>query len=230
MQKLIKGLHKFHHTYFNRQRRLFEQLASGQHPETLFITCSDSRIDPNLLTQTKPGEIFTLRNAGNIVPPYGVVGGGEDATIEYAVAVLGVRHIIVCGHSHCGAMKASLHPETLDALPTVAAWLTHVEAARAKVMETYHGLAESDLLDRLTEQNARTQLDNLHTHPAVAAKLSAGEVHLHAWVYHIHAGTVAAYDETRGEFVSMISPEGTPAKQKAVRRRQRPQPAVGQTA
>jgi carbonic anhydrase len=211
MKKLIEGIHKFHHTHFNRQRGLFERLASGQHPEALFITCSDSRIDPNLLTQTRPGEIFTLRNAGNIVPPYGAVGGGEDATIEYAVAVLGVRHIIVCGHSHCGAMKATLQPETLGALPAVAAWLTHAEAAREHLLKTHHGLADEDLLSRLTEQNTLTQLDHLRTHPAVAAKLASGEVQLHAWVYHIQAGTVAAYDESRGEFDALIAPDGVAA-------------------
>ncbi len=206
---------------------MFERLASGQHPEALFITCSDSRIDPNLLTQTKPGEIFTLRNAGNIVPPSGVDSGGEEATIEYAVAVLGVRHIIVCGHSHCGAMKATLHPETLDDLPAVAVWLRHAEAARARVLETWHGAADEDLLAHLTELNARTQLGNLRTHPAVAAKLSAGEVELHAWVYHIHAGTVAAYDEARGEFVEMTLLRETPELKKAEGRRRRQLATVG---
>ncbi|MGI9105452.1 MAG: carbonic anhydrase [Pyrinomonadaceae bacterium] len=227
MKKLIKGLHKFHHTYFTKQRRLFERLASGQHPETLFITCSDSRIDPNLLTQTKPGEIFTLRNAGNIVPPYGAVGGGEDATIEYAVAVLGVRHIIVCGHSHCGAMKAVLHPETLDALPTVAAWLTHLDSARAHVLETNHGLTDEDLLARLTEQNALTQLEHLRTHPTVAAKLVAGELQLHAWDYQIGIGSVSAYNADAGKFISVIDTERAPRPRRS-RRSQTPQ-AIAQT-
>ena len=110
MQKLIQGLHRFQRDLFGSQRELFERLAQGQHPEVLFITCSDSRINPNLLTQTQPGELFILRNAGNIVPPYGAVQGGEAATIEFAVAGLGVKDIIVCGHSHCGAMKGLLAP------------------------------------------------------------------------------------------------------------------------
>ena len=104
MQKLLEGLHHFQQNIFSSQRELFERLAKGQSPETLFITCSDSRINPNLLTQTQPGELFILRNAGNIIPPYGAANGGEGATIEYAVAVLGVKDIIVCGHAHCGAM------------------------------------------------------------------------------------------------------------------------------
>ena len=110
MQKLIHGLHHFQTALFGSQRELFERLAEGQSPEVLFITCSDSRINPNLLTQTEPGELFILRNAGNIVPPYGAVQGGEAATIEFAVAGLGVKDIIVCGHSHCGAMKGLLEP------------------------------------------------------------------------------------------------------------------------
>lgn len=227
MHKLIEGLHRFRRTYFNAQRRLFKRLASGQQPEALFITCSDSRIDPNLLTQTKPGEIFILRNAGNIVPPYGA-GGGEDATIEYAVAVLGVRHIIVCGHSHCGAMKALLHPESLDTLPAVASWLTHTEATRAKVAETCPGLEDDALLNCLTEQNALAQLDNLRTHPTVAAKLVAGELQLHAWIYQIDAGSVSAYNADVEKFILVNDTERTPKPRRP--RRPRAPRAAAQTA
>ena len=105
MQKLIQGIHHFQSNLFSPQRELFERLAGGQHPDALFITCSDSRISPNLITQTEPGELFIVRNAGNIVPPYGAANGGEGATIEFALVGLGIQDIIVCGHSHCGAMK-----------------------------------------------------------------------------------------------------------------------------
>src|SRR5688572_22576048 len=128
MQKLIEGLHHFQSQIFSSQRELFERLARGQTPDALFITCSDSRINPNLITQTEPGDLFIIRNAGNIIPPHGAANGGEGATIEYAVAALGVKDIIVCGHSHCGAMKALLEPERLVNLPTVGAWLSHAEA------------------------------------------------------------------------------------------------------
>ena len=117
MQKLVNGVHHFQQNIFSSQRELFERLANGQNPETLFITCSDSRIDPNLLTQTDPGELFILRNAGNIVPAYGAANGGEAATIEYAVAVLGVKDIIICGHSQCGAMKGLLQPGRFEGHP-----------------------------------------------------------------------------------------------------------------
>lgn len=117
MQKLIEGLHQFQNSVFGTQRELFERLAHGQTPETLFITCSDSRINPNLLTQTEPGELFILRNAGNIVPPYSTSQGGEAATIEFAVAGLNVRDIIICGHSHCGAMKGLLDPPPIVTSP-----------------------------------------------------------------------------------------------------------------
>src|SRR5947209_1011259 len=113
MQKLVEGVHHFQANIFSPQRELFERLADGQSPVALFITCSDSRINPNLLTQTEPGELFILRNAGNLVPPYGAGPGGEAATVEFATAALGIRDIIVCGHSHCGAMRALLAPAKL---------------------------------------------------------------------------------------------------------------------
>src|SRR5688500_4044542 len=106
MQKLVDGLHRFQSEVFASQRTTFERLATGQSPEVLFITCSDSRIVPNLMTSTDPGDLFIIRNAGNIIPPYSPASGGEQASIEFAVAGLGVQHIVVCGHSHCGAMKA----------------------------------------------------------------------------------------------------------------------------
>src|SRR5947209_7832704 len=117
MQKLIQGIHRFQQESFRPLQSLFEQLSKGQNPETLFITCSDSRIDPNLLTRSKPGDLFILRNAGNIVPPQGAACGGEAATIEFALAALAVKDIIICGHSLCGAMEGLLQPEKLASLP-----------------------------------------------------------------------------------------------------------------
>src|SRR3954467_2337295 len=127
MQKLIHGIHRFREEDFRPLQGLFEELAKGQNPETLFITCSDSRIDPSLLTRAKPGDLFILRNAGNIIPPHGAANGGEAATIELAVAALGVKDIIICGHSHCGAMQGLLQPESVAALPSVSSWLSHAE-------------------------------------------------------------------------------------------------------
>ena len=130
MQKLIQGIHRFQSENFRPLKGLFENLAKGQNPETLFITCSDSRIDPNLLTRSQPGDLFILRNAGNIVPPHGATNGGEAATIELAVTALGVKDIIICGHSHCGAMRGLMQPDLVASLPAVSAWLGHAELTR----------------------------------------------------------------------------------------------------
>src|SRR5437588_10073930 len=131
MQKIIDGVRRFQANVFTRQRDLFEQLASKrQSPHALFITCSDSRINPNLITQTDPGELFILRNAGNIIPPYGAANGGEGATVEFAVAALGIQDLILCGHSQCGAMKGLLDLGSLAHLPATAAWLSHAESTR----------------------------------------------------------------------------------------------------
>src|SRR5688572_18088766 len=137
MQKLVRGVDTFKKEVYARNKELFERLAEGQSPSTLFITCSDSRINPNQLTQTEPGEIFILRNAGNIVPARGHDGGGEAATIEYAVTALGVTDIVICGHSFCGAMKGLLHPSSLESLPAVRRWLEHAEATRAILKANY---------------------------------------------------------------------------------------------
>ena len=203
MQKLLQGIHEFQANIFSSQRELFERLARGQSPETLFITCSDSRINPNLLTQTDPGELFILRNAGNIVPPHGAANGGEGATIEFAVAVLGVRDVIVCGHSHCGAVKGLLDPESLKEVPAVRQWLGHAEATRRIVCEKYSDRSGAALLTTAVEENVLVQLENLKTHPSVASKLALGKLKLHGWVYKIETGEVFAYDPTRGQFVPL---------------------------
>lgn len=205
MQKLVQGIHQFQQSYFSTQQELFARLAQGQQPETLFITCSDSRIAPTLLTQSQPGELFILRNAGNIVPPYGASNGGEAATIEYAVQALGVKDIIVCGHSHCGAMKGLLQPEDVEGLPTVRAWLGQAETTRWIVKENYSHLEGAARLTAAIEENVLVQLENLRTHPSVAARLAKGEVHLHGWVYKIESGEVFQYDPVEGQFLSVTA-------------------------
>jgi carbonic anhydrase len=203
MQKLVEGIHQFQQDTFRPMQGLFEQLAQGQNPETLFITCSDSRIVPDLLTQSKPGDLFILRNAGNLVPPHGASGGGEAATIEFAVAGLGVRDIIVCGHSHCGAMTGLLNPEELKALPAMAAWLTHAETTARIVRDNYGHLQGDALLTAATEENVLVQLEHLRTIPSVASRLVKGDVHLHGWVYKIETGEVFAFDPATGQFVTL---------------------------
>jgi carbonic anhydrase len=173
MQKLVEGIHRFQEGIFSSQERLFKRLVDGQKPLALFITCSDSRIDPTMLTQTKPGELFIMRNAGNIVPPYGSANSsGEAATIEYAIAVLGVEDVVVCGHSHCGAMNALLHPEQTATLPAVRAWLGHAEATSRIIRENYDHISENpSRLTATVEENVLVQLENLRSHPSVLAAM-----------------------------------------------------------
>jgi carbonic anhydrase len=202
MQKLVQGIHQFQASVFTSQRELFQRLVDGQAPLALFITCSDSRINPQMLTQTEPGDIFIMRNAGNIVPAYGVHHGGEAATIEYAVSVLKVRDIILCGHSHCGAMNGLLHPETLRDLPSVSSWLTHAQSTARIICENYRHL--NDPQARLTatvEENVLCQLENLRTHPCVAAATARGDLNLHGWVYKFETGQVFAFDPVKMEYL-----------------------------
>ena len=202
MQHLIQGLHRFQNNIFSSQRELFERLAAGQRPETLFITCSDSRINPNLVTQTDPGEMFILRNAGNLIPP-APHEGGTAATIEYAVAALGVRDIIVCGHSHCGAMTALLEPELVAELPMMRNWLAHAEQTREIVQENYHHLSAAALLTATVEENVLVQLENLRTHSVVSSALESGRLTVHGWVYKFETGQVFSYDPESGQFLPL---------------------------
>lgn len=216
MQKLIDGFHKFHAEVYGPRRDFFDALADGQRPETLFITCSDSRINPNLLTQTEPGELFILRNAGNIVPAYSPLAGGEAATIEFAVQHLGVRHIVVCGHTQCGAMKAMLAPEMLKESPAVAAWLQHGEAARRHVVDNYKHLQGEALQTIMVEENVLSQFETLRTHPAVRTRLSRGELTLHGWVYRIESAEAFQFSERTGQFEPLgrrgdALPDGDPS-------------------
>lgn len=203
VQQLVAGVHHFKRQVFRQQRELFERLAQGQSPQTLFITCSDSRIDPNLITHTDPGDLFVVRNAGNIIPAYSAASGGEIASIEFAVTGLTVSDIVICGHSHCGAMKGLLHPEYLAEMPAVSQWLAHAEATRRIVKSKYGQLAESERLEVATEENVLVQIENLQTHPAVAVALAEGKLKLHAWVYDISTGEVFAYDDDAEQYVPL---------------------------
>ena len=190
MKRLIDGALRFQAEGYREHSDLFRTLATGQSPEALLITCSDSRVMPDLIVQAKPGDVFVCRNAGNIAPPYSDVTGGVTATIEYAVSVLNVRHIVVCGHSDCGAMKALLHPDKLQGLPSVKSWLHHASRAEVVVRENHPDLDEAARLTALIEENVLAQLDNLRTHPSVASRLKSGTLQLHGWVYDIESGQI----------------------------------------
>ncbi|MEU1229420.1 carbonic anhydrase [Streptomyces sp. NPDC005828] len=200
MKRLIEGIHTFQSGVFGQQRELFESLAAGQSPSALFITCSDSRVVPSLMTQTGPGDLFMLRNAGNLVPPYGPTPGAEAAAIEYAVESLKVKDIIVCGHTRCGAMSALLDPASLERLPATRQWLIHAEATRRLVDDHYATAPETERLEACVEENVLVQIDNLRTHPSALAALARGQLKLHAWVYEIETGQVMTFDQTSGQY------------------------------
>lgn len=213
MQKLVEGLHHFQNNIFSSQERLFKRLAKGQHPLALFITCSDSRIDPNLMMQADPGELFIMRNAGNIVPAYGASHGGEAATIEYAVSVLKVRDIIVCGHSHCGAMQGLLKPESVADLPAVRQWLSHADATARIMKENYGHITDADArLTATVEENVLVQLENLRTHPAVAAAANRQALKVHGWVYKFETGGVFAFNPDVSQFLPLSDTSGRSEK------------------
>lgn len=200
MQKLVTGIHRFQSRMEHSQRQLFRKLSRGQSPETLFISCSDSRVVPDLFTNARPGELFVLRNAGNLVPPVGA-GGGEEATIEYAVEVLGVRDVVICGHTDCGAMKALLNPTLAERAPAVRAWLRHADGTRRILDETYPDVTGDARVTLAVEENVLVQLENLRTLPSVAARLADGSLRLHGWVFKIATSEVFAYDETSSQYI-----------------------------
>ncbi|PXW25502.1 carbonic anhydrase [Paraburkholderia caballeronis] len=199
---LLEGVDEFTQHVFPGNKELFQSLAHSQAPHTLFITCADSRVSPEMITQTRPGELFVCRNIGNIVPAYGEMLGGVSAVVEFAVLALNVQQIVLCGHTDCGAMKglASGGAATTD-MPTVHAWLRNAEAARS-VVQT-RGLEGDAVVQALVEENVRLQLTHLSTHPAVAARVAQGRLRLQGWVYDIGHGKVAVLDEAHGSFQSL---------------------------
>ncbi len=201
IRRLKEGVSRFRKRAFPGKAALFAELAQGQNPHTLFIACADSRVSPELITQSKPGDMFVSRNIGNIVPAYGEMLGGVSAVIEYACVALNVSGIVVCGHSDCGAMKALIDPDGqgLAGMPTVASWLRNAEAAKSVVRATRPDAAGRPLVQALVEQNVRLQMQHLRTHPSVAARLADGSLQLHGWVYDIETGAVREYDETERE-------------------------------
>jgi len=201
MDEFIDRLFRFRGEVFPVQKALYERLASdGQSPKALMISCADSRVVPELITQSEPGELFVCRNAGNIVPPFSQANGGVSSAVEYAVVALEVRDIIVCGHSDCGAMKAFLTPEKLDKMPNVAAWLRHAHAAHSVVCSAYHDLDDKATVRALALENVIAQINHLRTHPSVAAALAQGKLTLHGWFFEIETGSILALNGANSSF------------------------------
>ncbi len=207
MQKLEAGIHHFQANYFASNRELFQQLATaGQKPETLFITCCDSRVVPNLITNAAPGELFIIRNVGNMVPAvgYGPLGG-VSAAIEYAMEVLEVSNVIVCGHTNCGAIEAILHPERVRHLPHVTRWLQGSERIPQIIEERYGDLDGEARLTAAVEENVLVQLGNLRTFDFLARRLDSGKLKMNGWVFKIATGEVYDYDPLSGQFLKLVS-------------------------
>jgi carbonic anhydrase len=203
MQDIIAGVRTFQRDIYPRYRELFEKLASGQSPEALVITCSDSRVDPFLFTNAQPGQLFVLRNAGNIVPKYDGFVGGVTATIEFAVVGLQVPNIIVCGHSGCGAIHGLLHPDSLHGMPHVANWLEHHAEPVREMMDRTGHIGAPDEMCEAVDANVLVQLDNLRGHPYVAEALAQNKINLHGWVYDIASGSVRAFDKEQQQFAAL---------------------------
>lgn len=210
LQQLKDGVQRFQSEVYPEQAEVFALAVSEkQSPHTLFITCADSRIDPIAITSSTTGEIFVARNIGNLVPAYGEMLGGVSAVIEFAVTSLRVRHIVVCGHTHCGAMQALLAPESIQKMPTVQSWLHNAHAA-LPVAEALHERAtdshsSSSLMDVLTEQNVLLQMQHLKTHPSVAGAMAKNELTISGWIYSIGTGDVRVAEDGQRTFVPIAS-------------------------
>jgi len=199
MKRVIEGTKQYSSRVFEKRRALFEPLADGQKPVALFITCSDSRIDPELLTESDPGRLFMIRNGGNIVPRYDRVATSESGTIELAIAGLQVEHVIICGHSRCAAVGGILFPDRVKQLPILADWLANAQTSFSP--EERQGLDSGGTYPVwAVERHVEQQMTNLRSHPAVAYAESADRLHIHGWIYHLENGQVTARDQQSGEF------------------------------
>ncbi|MFB1047909.1 carbonic anhydrase [Streptomyces chrestomyceticus] len=198
---LTDGVRRFRRDVHPARAVLFERLASSHRPGALFIGCSDARVVPELLTQSGPGELFVIRTAGNLVPVYGPAPDAVSSSIEYALAVLGVRDVIVCGHSGCGAMTALATGEDLTELPALDGWL-HTAGPAGPRTAGSDGGAEA-AVTALVHDNVTVQLAHLATHPSVARALARDAVTLHGWTHDIRTGAVDVLDPRSGTFTPL---------------------------
>lgn len=203
MQKLIDGHRMFRSLVYPQKEAFYRELAAGQKPSALFITCSDSRVQPTEFITAGPGDLFSDRSLGNIVPAPGGPETEATAVIEYAVVALGVEHIIVCGHSNCGAMKALLDPDSLKELPTVASWLKNAGPTLENVRRKHGRLKGNALLEAVTRENVMVQVEHVRRQPCVAPRLADGRLKVHGWVYEFETGQVVAHDPRSDQFLPL---------------------------
>jgi carbonic anhydrase len=210
LDDLKAGIRRFRAEVYPADAETYRRAGSEpQRPGALVIACADSRVDPYVLTQTRPGSLFVTRNIGNMVPAYGEMMGGVSAVLEYAVSALKVKHIVLCGHTDCGAMKALLDPAAVEAMPTVRRWLrnAHTALSVAEAVKT----SPENLLRVVTEENIRLQMQHLRTHPSVAGAMARGELTMSGWLYDIAEGSVRITTEGDGEFAEVQADDAAQA-------------------
>jgi carbonic anhydrase len=204
-ERLKDGIRRFRTEVYPERKEAYARAeAEPQQPHTLIVACADSRIEVERFTQSNAGELFVTRNIGNLVPTYGEMLGGVSAVLEYAVLALKVQHVVICGHTDCGAMKALMNPEKLERMPTVRRWLRNAEAAMSVAREVG---SKDDFLMNLTRQNVLMQMTHARTHPSVAGALARGELMISGWVYEIGSGNVLIYDESKNTFEPVVADE-----------------------
>lgn len=209
MKKLVKGIVEFRQNTLPEYREKFARLALGQSPDTLFIACSDSRVAPNVFASTEPGDLFVVRNVGNMVPCCGKNGHStadesEAAAIEFALSNLKVSDIIVCGHSECGAMHALLEGRDKLRAPNLRSWLRHGEASLPKLEQATQGFSR---VNQLSQLNVLQQLENLRSYPLVKERLEKNQLKLHGWWFELHTALVYAFEDCEGTFVPIDEQE-----------------------
>ncbi len=212
MKKLIRGIIDFQHNVLPKRREIFAKLALGQSPDTLFIACSDSRVAPNWFASTDPGDLFVIRNVGNLVAPSGRNGHSaadesEGAAIEFAIANLGVKDIIICGHSECGAMQALINGREKVQTPNLKAWLRHGEIALSKLNDMSDFAPNLPRHNRLSQLNVVQQIENIKSYPIVKEKLAIGEIRIHGWWFELSNAAVHIYDTGKKKFVRIDDKE-----------------------
>ena len=201
MDDLRRGFLEYRRTVYPLQRETLAKLAAqGQRPTTLMIGCSDSRMKIGELVQAGPGRMFIVRNAGNIVPRYGEFVGGVTASIEFAVTLLPIREIVVCGHSGCGAIDAMLHPEKYAGMPAVSTWLGYAAEAPRRAQSHDPLASDSAMADRTARENVLLQVENLRTFPCVIEREQKGVLQLHAWYFAIESADLWEYHEREKEW------------------------------
>jgi carbonic anhydrase len=203
LNKLIAGFKRFHDNYFGGDQELFSRLKQGQNPSAMVIACSDSRVDPAILLDCQPGDLFMVRNVANLVPPYEKGAGlhGVSTALEFGVSVLGVAHLIVLGHSQCGGIRALMEGTQGDFMGN---WVNISARAKSRVLEELPDANPQEQCHACEEASILVSLENLLTFPWIRDRVEQGSLMLHGWYFDIDSGELVAYDATSGQFKPLL--------------------------